>query len=204
MVYIFDFDGTLADTKLSLRPVYKAGFSAIGINDISNEEFDEFMHYSLLQTLQMKNIKEEDWPAFVKTVRIAIDSPESLSLIKIFPETKEVLDKVKNDGNRIGIVSGNTSDHIRKVLSFFHLESYFEVIIGNDMYKNGKPNAEPLLLGCSLMNVEPNKDVCYVGDSLQDEECARNAGVSCFIVDRNHAYIDKNFRKGYSLLDLFK
>ena len=36
MVYIFDFDGTLADTKLSLRPVYKAGFSAIGINYIIN------------------------------------------------------------------------------------------------------------------------------------------------------------------------
>ena len=204
MIYLFDFDGTLADTKVSLRPVYRAGFAAIGMNDISDEECEVFMHHSLKQTIEMKGVKQEQLPAFAKAITKAIDSEGSMSLIKLFPEDFEVLERIKTKGDRIGIVSGNGSAHIKKVLSFFKLDKYFEVIVGSDMYKNGKPDAEPLLLGCSLMGVKPSKEICYVGDSLQDEECARNAGVSSFIVDRNHEYDSKDFKKGYTLLDLFK
>lgn len=204
MVYLFDFDGTLFDTKISLRPVYKAGFKAIGINDISDKECDTYMHYSLKQTLEMKGVSLDYFIPFASAILKALDSEESLSLIKVFPEVKETLERIKSSNNGIGLVSGNSSSHIKLVLKHFGLESYFKVIVGSDMYKNGKPNPEPLLLGCKLLSIVPSKDVIYVGDSLQDEECARNAGVSSFIVDRNKEYGSKTFRKGYSLLDLFK
>ncbi|HAS55962.1 MAG TPA: hypothetical protein DEF61_05450 [Firmicutes bacterium] len=204
MVYLFDFDGTLFDTKLSLRPVYKSGFKAIGINDISNEECDTYMHYSLKQTLEMKGVSLDFFIPFATAILKALDSEESLSLIKIFPEVKKTLDRIKSSNETIGLVSGNSSNHIRLVLKRFGLESYFKVIVGSDMYKNGKPDPEPILLGCKLLSIIPNNNVVYVGDSLQDEECARRAGVSSFIVDRNKEYDDKTLKKGYSLFDLFK
>ena len=114
------------------------------------------------------------------------------------------MDRIKSSNETIGLVSGNSSNHIRLVLKRFGLESYFKVIVGSDMYKNGKPDPEPILLGCKLLSIIPNNNVVYVGDSLQDEECARRAGVSSFIVDRNKEYDDKTLKKGYSLFDLFK
>mgnify|MGYP003346611147 CR=1 FL=1 len=60
---LFDFDGTLFDTKESLIPCYKYGFNAIGL-DCTKEECYQFMHLSLSQTAELKHVEKEKLDEF--------------------------------------------------------------------------------------------------------------------------------------------
>ena len=186
-VYLFDFDGTLADSKESLVPVYKAGFNLIGM-DVTPEQCAHFMHHNLLETMQEMHVKPEDYERFVTRIVEALDYEESIKLIRPFPEVEKILQNLHKERKTLAVVSGNGSGHIQLVLKQFGWDHYFQTIIGSDMYKHGKPSPEPLLMALEHLGVEDKSKVIYIGDSLQDETAAEAAGLSCQLVDRNHEY----------------
>ncbi len=189
-VYLFDFDGTLCDTRQSLHPVFAAGFASIG-REVTPEESSVWMHYNLHQTLKMANVPEKDWNTVIKATIAALDLPESLALIRLFEDTLPVLIQLKHRGKRIGIVSNNTSAHIRLVLDRLGITLPFDCIIGSDLFHNGKPNPEPIEVAAASLGIVPSKKMVYVGDSLQDPECGINAGISGILLDR------EDTEKGY-------
>ena len=63
--------------------------------------------------------------------------------------------------------------------------SHYEFVVGNDEYKNGKPDPEPILCALNRMGVSPDSHICYIGDSHQDIECAKAAGVDAIFISRN-------------------
>lgn len=188
-VYLFDFDGTLCDTRESLVPVFRAGFDKIGYH-ATPEQCERWMHLNLLQSLVDSGIAEEDYQTVVDGIIDALDMPESIALIKAFQETEGVLRQLVQAGKRIGIVSNNTSTHIRLVLKSLGIDLPFDCIVGSDMFSNGKPHPEPILTALSILGIEPDSSVCYVGDSLQDPECGENAGISGVLVDRENVHPD--------------
>ena len=187
-VYLFDFDGTLFDTKVSLRKVFRDCFAAVGIHDITDEECAEFMHHSLLQTAQMRNVPIERYQEFADACLLSLDSPETVAANVPFPETLKTLKKLRDRGNRIAAVSGNTSKHINLVLDHHGLELGFETIVGSDMYHNGKPAPDCLLMTLERMGVSDKSKVVYVGDSLNDIGSAVAAGVAAVLIDRDNEY----------------
>lgn len=200
-VYFFDFDGTLFDTKIALRSVWRDAFLAVG-QDVKDEECDYYMHLNLLQTLKMRKVKEEDYPKFVKAIVASIDRLEIIKSNVPFEETKQLLHALKAKGKRIGIVSGNSTIHIGKVLKYWGLEEEPEVLMGNDLYKNGKPSPEPILFALDRMNLEPSGRIVYVGDSLQDVVAATAAKVDGILIDRENEHPDFKGEKITSLLEL--
>lgn len=196
-VYLFDFDGTLADTKESLVPVYQAGFRLIGM-EVTAEQCAHFMHHNLLETMQEMKVKPEDYERFVTRIVEALDYDESVRLIRPFPEVQNILQRLHNERKTLAVVSGNGSGHIRLVLKKFGWDKYFQTIIGSDMYKHGKPSPEPLLMALEHLGVNDKSKVIYIGDSLQDQTAALAAGLSCQLVDRNREY-PKEIGAVYSL-----
>lgn len=196
-VYLFDFDGTLADSKESLVPVYKAGFNLIGM-DVTPEQCAHFMHHNLLETMQEMKVKPENYERFVTRIVEALDYEESIKLIRPFPEVEKILQNLHKERKTLAVVSGNGSGHIQLVLKQFGWDHYFQTIIGSDMYKHGKPSPEPLLMALEHLGIEDKSKVIYIGDSLQDKAAAEAAGLSCQLVDRNHEY-PESVKAVYSL-----
>lgn len=197
-IFFFDFDGTLADTRESLVPVYRAGFDLIGMH-VSEKQCAHFMHHNLLETMQEMKVKPEDYSRFVQRIVEALDEEESLRLIKPFPEVEKILQMLHKRGDIMAVVSGNGSEHIALILNRFGWKDYFKTIIGSDMYKHGKPSPEPLLMGLSHLG-NPDKSECiYVGDSIQDATAAKAAGLDYILVDRNREYDGKGLNIVYSL-----
>ncbi|MDY5441208.1 MAG: HAD-IA family hydrolase, partial [Candidatus Enteromonas sp.] len=197
----FDFDGTLFDTRLSLRAVWKAAFGAIG-QTVTEEESDEFMHHNLYEILAIRNLKKKDYAAFGKALTETIDAQETVSQNIPFPETLEVLQTLVSKGKRIGLVSGNSAKHIHLVWDYWKYPDISECFMGCDVYKKGKPDPEPLFLAMSEMKVGPESRVVYVGDSLQDIEAADAAKMDSFLIDRDNQYPDFKREKIISLKDL--
>ena len=200
-VYLFDFDGTLFDTKRSLRKVWADAFAAIG-ETVTDEQCDHYMHQNLFQTLDERQVKKEDYPAFGAALTASIDDPATVAQNIPFPETKAVLDAVRAKGKKIGIVSGNSVHHIQLVLAYWGYEGVADVLMGSDVYQHGKPSPEPLLFALRDLGETPSPSVVYVGDSLQDIEASDAAGIDSYLLDRDGEYPDFARPRLKSLLEL--
>ncbi len=198
--YLFDFDGTLFDTRESLLPVWHYAFEKVGIYGISSELCEEFMHHPLMYAAEKTGVK--DVPAFFQAVLESLDFPENIASIKMFPDTVAVVSTLYRKNLPLGIVSSNFSGHIQKTLVSKGMEFYFQALSCSDQYKKGKPDAEPCLYCLKKMGLSPSKSICYVGDSLQDVECAQRAGLVGILLDRENKHPDFPGLKIASLYEL--
>lgn len=199
---IFDFDGTLFDTRDSMPIIFKKSLETIG-REISPELAKDLMHYSLVDSFKILHIdtEEEQWKVYLAVLEW-LDAPEVLALTKPFPEAKIVLDSLSSEGKRIAIMSSNTEKHIRLALEAHHLEQYGKIVIGAKEGRKTKPNPDPLLDCLAAANHSDKSTAVYIGDSLQDMECARRAGVDGILVERYGEYPSYEGEKIDNLLDL--
>ncbi len=198
--YLFDFDGTLFDSRESLLPVWRYAFDKVGICGVSEEECEEFSHHTLSYAAEKTGVK--DFDAFYEAIKDGLERQETIEATKMFPDTVSVIFTLFSRGLPLGIVSSNVSSHIERVLKDKNVRKYFSVLSCSDLYLAPKPNPEPCLYGLERMGLAPSKSICMVGDSLQDVECAKNAGVSGILLDRYGKYGDFNGLKIASLYEL--
>ena len=200
-VYLFDFDGTLFDTRLSLRKVWRDAFGAIG-QTVTDEECDRFMHHNLYETLAFRHVEPKDYPAFGQALTESIDSPDTVAQNIPFPETLSVLLSLATKGKKIGLVSGNSAKHIRLVWDHWKFPKLTECFMGCDIYQKGKPDPEPLNMALSALGESSGSRAVYIGDSFQDIEAADAAGMDSFFIDRENEYPDYPRKKITSLTEV--
>ena len=104
----------------------------------------------------------------------------------------------------LGIVTSNNIPHVRDVLKKFDMQKdFFSVLVGNREAPNPKPSPEPILKALEMINYQGDKkDVCYVGDSLNDCISAVNAGIVPILLDRDDEYKDAPYKRIKSLSEL--
>ena len=201
-IYIFDFDGTICDTKGTMFKVFGDGFRAVGIEDVTEEECISYMHQSLNATAKQRGIKEEDFQTFLDEIIKSLDEKETIEQSKAFYDTIEVLENLKKRGKTLAVASGNTVKHIKDVIEWLKWPEYFSTYMGSDIYVHPKPNGEPILMCLELLHSKPGSHVVYIGDSLQDTAAAANAGVDGILIDRENAYPDFKGIRISSLKDI--
>ena len=121
--------------------------------------------------------------------------------VKPYPDVIPFLEKMETLGYKASIVTGNTASHVQKVLAHHQMERFFDGIYSGADYKP-KPAPDALLAGIASYKGLSKKDCVYVGDSLQDPECARNALVDGILLDRHDEYGDYQGTKIKTLADL--
>lgn len=202
-VYILDFDGTLVDSAPSLFEPFKKALNAIDISPKS-EEIDNAIHFALSQTLHHFGVDEpERQKMFVNVFHEEYAKEKYLKLIKTYAEVPSFLEEGKKRGFRFGLVSGNDVPHIRKILGRFGLDGYFETFVGGSPDRRPKPFPDPLYEAFKSFPGVDKKDMVYVGDSLQDIQCAKNANIDGILLERKGEYADIPEKKIHNLLELF-
>lgn len=174
-VMLFDLDGTLLDTEPAILESYRRLFEKYA----PESEFDREKQLSVLgpalSEMFPKFFPGNDVDALIREYR-QINHDIHPEFVKPMENAKLLLDTLKKEGYRIGIVSTKKADTIRYGLSLFDMEDYFEVILGEGDVQKGKPAPDGILAACKMMKV--GHDCCiYVGDSVTDIQAGKNAGV---------------------------
>lgn len=200
-IYIFDFDGTLVNSYPSLIGVYKEAFAKVG-QEVSKEEVAIYMHEALTDTCKRRNMTVEETKKVIIACEEILDYPEHLSKIFIYDDVVSTIEALAKKGKKIAIVSGNTSKHIHLTLQRMGIDNYFSVVEGSKA--NRKPKPYPDVLWDTLKEIKASKEekAVYIGDSLQDPECAFNAGIDGILLERNKEYPDYKNTKIESLSEL--
>lgn len=181
---IWDYDGTLVDTRMKNFNVTKTIISKI-TNDLPGE-------YPVLNTLEkyeQANNNSTNWRELYRNEfgfdETQIDYAGNLwtkfqlldkTKVDLFKGISNTISKLKNYPQ--GIVSQNSSENIKSYLERFDLKKYFHAVIGYEEvdFSKQKPNPEGLL-ACiaAITNLDRNASVIYIGDHRTDIQCAYNA-----------------------------
>ena len=91
---------------------------------------------------------------------------------------KDTLYKLKSLNLNLGVVtSREKSQYYGNQLIMNELNNFFEVVITSESTIKHKPEPEPLLEWLKLSNSNP-LNTLYIGDTLNDYSCAKQANVS--------------------------
>lgn len=174
-ILLFDLDGTLLDTEPAIIETYRRLYEKY----LPNEEFTREKQLAVLgpslKEMFSKLFAGHDTEALIDEYRV-INKEIHPEFVRPMKNAKELLESLKQQGYRLGIVSTKKQDVVRYGLSLFDLEDYFEVILGETDVKCGKPNPEGILKACEMLK-EGHDSCVYVGDSATDIQAAKNAGV---------------------------
>lgn len=203
-LYLFDFDGTLFDTLETSKYVFRKAYEFLGI-PLNEDEVLQFTREPIPVSYKRMGAPIEKYDAFMEQIEKYLNTTkESIDLTDIYDDTYDTIIDLRMDEADLGIVTSNNVPHVRDILRKFDMQKdFFTVLVGNREAPNPKPSPEPILKALEMINYKGDKkDVCYVGDSLNDCLSAVNAGVVPILLDRDDEYKDAPYLRIHSLNEL--
>ena len=170
---IFDIDGTLIDTEEAILQSLKDTVREILHKDIEMQELKFALGIPGSVALRKLGITD--------TKRVNDRWNEHLlkyqSRIRLFDGIPQLLENLKMNGYRLGIVTSKTrNEYMTDFAAPFALSDYFGTVICVEDAARPKPFPEPLLAYLNVSNINA-EDAVYIGDTLYDSQCAQNAGI---------------------------
>ncbi len=176
--YIFDFDGTLADTKKCGEVATQSAFKACGLTEPSSKEITHYMGIPIEESflkLADRPLDEAALAKLIDTFRHTYQSIEK-DYIYEFAGITEAITSLYNQGKKLFVVSSKKSDVLERNLSAIGLNHLITEAVGSDQVSAYKPNPEGIHTIVQRYNLNSQQTV-YIGDSTFDVEMAQHAGV---------------------------
>lgn len=167
---LFDWDGTLIDSYHADTSAYLAMFKEMGIG-WGIDELEKHYSPNWYDVYRAARLPQKRWEAADRAWRTHYAKHRP----KLISGVRRVLAKVAS-AHPLGLVTSGDRDRVTRQLRDFRLTTLFAARVCSGDTARKKPHPEPLRLALRQMKLDPAACV-YVGDSPQDVEMARRAGV---------------------------
>ncbi|WP_267907755.1 HAD family hydrolase [Viridibacillus soli] len=177
--YIFDFDGTLADSKQCSVMATQAAFKECGLESPSAKIIEHYMGIPIevsFKEMAEQPFTEESFELLLQNFREHYKVLENDSLIA-FPYIPEMLEQLQQANKQIFVVSSKKSDVLLRNLKTLQIDTYFKDIIGSDKVTHYKPHPAGILKLVDLYQLEKAETI-MIGDAIFDLQMAKAAKVS--------------------------
>ena len=174
---IFDFDGTLGDTRGTIVTTMQMTIAELGLPGRSDTDCASTIG------LPLDGCFETLFPSVGKeTVRRCTDTyrrifQENLQSMKpqVFAGVKETLSALKERGCMLTIASSRWHQSLSELTRDLGIAGYFSYLVGADDVERAKPHPEPVLKTLSAMGVSASQTL-VVGDMSVDILMGAGAG----------------------------
>jgi HAD superfamily hydrolase (TIGR01549 family) len=168
---LFDWDGTLVDSAEKTFRCYVQVFSGFGIA-FDRARFGETYSPDWHLTYRAVGLGPDRWPLADERWIDCYQSSESV----LVPGVREALLRIRARRLTQGIVSSGDGSRVRRELVTLGIAAFFEAVVCGGETARRKPDPEPLVMALTRLGLEPAQ-AAYVGDSPEDVQMARAAGV---------------------------
>jgi phosphoglycolate phosphatase len=167
---IFDFDGTLADTLGALMRISNRLAPEFGYLQIGDEQLANLKYLSSWEIIKLSKVALWKLPFLLK--RVKEEFPGEVRNVKLFPGVIELLNTLKLQGYRLGIVSSNAEENIRSLLKQNQIEELFNFVTTASTFGKGRAIERAMRqYHCS------KSDAIYIGDEIRDIQAARSISI---------------------------
>ena len=208
---LFDFDGTIMDTREVVLLSWQHTFMTLEGKERDPDEiyktFGEPLKYTMARFFP--GTKAE---AALQIYR-SYQKDNFAGKIKVFPGMKELLEEIKKNGYHTALVTSRLKCTALEGIAQHGLTSYFDELVTCDDTEKHKPDPEPILAALRKLGRRP-EEALMIGDTMFDIQCAKNARVQSVLVNWSESVSEeeKNGAKGpdfmiekpMDLMDLLK
>ena len=168
---LFDWDGTLVDSAQLGLTAYEKSFAELGI-PFDHETYRTVYSPNWLSVYEGLGLPKEQWQR-ADELWTKHYGEQSVELIKGAGET---VAELRQKRYRLGVVSSGNDCRVNREIKELGLAGFFEVVVCHEQIRNRKPHPEGLEIAMRLMNCSPAES-CYVGDTPEDIEMGKSAGL---------------------------
>ena len=178
---IFDFDGTLADTKENIILTFQMTMKELGVEIKSRQECAATIGLTLEDAFKVlyPGMAAEKYILLRDTYRRIFKENRKILVPGLFPEVMETLEELRRRGYLMSIASSRQSASLQSFLEDMKIAHLFEYAVGGDNVEHPKPAPDAVLQILRHYNLSA-EEAFVVGDMPFDINMATNAGVkSC-------------------------
>ncbi len=130
---LFDLDGTLTDPKLGITRCVQYALQKFGIEEPDLDQLVPFIGPPLLESFhEFYGIDGQQALEAAAAYRERFDRI-GLFENQIYPGIKEMLSHLKSVGKRLAVASSKPTVYVEKILQYFDISEYFDVIVGSEL-----------------------------------------------------------------------
>ncbi|HOL83390.1 MAG TPA: HAD family hydrolase [Caldisericia bacterium] len=180
-IVIFDFDGTLFDTKYDLARSVNILLKEYCLNELPVEEIYKNIGNGadilLLKSFNFYNLMPPE-----NSIERFLDiyDKEKLKNTKPFDGIVNVLEKLYRK-KILYIITNKDEKNSLEILTYFNLEKYFKRVIGRDTFGIKKPDSRLIEIVKNFENVN-NDEIVIIGDSEIDLTFGKNNNIKVILV----------------------
>jgi len=182
--YIFDCDGTLADSMPLHYHAWRYAFE----KHKAKFRFTWELFYSMAGTGLHDSVRllNERYDDTLEPLAVARD--QALYLAEHHHTMEPVYDvealarQLHGRGERIAVASGGSREQVEKTLEVCGLSDLFEVVVTQDDVERSKPAPDLFLLAAELLGVKP-ADCLVFEDSMLGIQAADTAGMASVYIE---------------------
>jgi HAD superfamily hydrolase (TIGR01509 family) len=180
---IFDWDGTLADTKRAVVQSFQKVLREAGCM-VSDEFIERRIGIGTKKTF-IESFRECHMRLDVSTLeKLAKEKirmqAELADIVSLFEGAIELLE-VLHGRIKIALATMSSRKVVDKLLSEKRIEGYFDVVVTADEIVKPKPDPEVFLVSAAKLGVKP-EDCVVVEDSVFGVRAAKEADMKCIAV----------------------
>ena len=177
-VIIFDFDGTLCDTRSNIIIAFRATMERLGLEMRDEATCGATIGLTLRDGFKSMYPTLDDAATdnCVDTYRQIFAERREELMPELFAGVKETLEELHRRGHRMTIASSRLTDSLLLFMRHHAIDHYFEYVVGSDSVSNHKPHPEPALKTLTELKIEPSEAI-MVGDMPVDIAMAHNAEI---------------------------
>jgi 2-phosphoglycolate phosphatase len=173
---LVDLDGTLLDSKLSIRETMNTVLAERGLAPMSRDDLDRLIGRPLRAILATRTSDVAAVEGMTHRYRAAYNETGWVT-VDPFPGVVDVLREVRSQGIPLACVTSKGQQETETLLFDLGLGDLFDAVVGDDDARPLKPDPAPVLHACLLLGAEP-RDAVMVGDTTFDIGAARGAGAA--------------------------
>lgn len=190
---LFDLDGTLVDFEWDLAGAVRDVLSVLHAAGIPQDKVKSRRYSTLmLEAMQLAPLHNVAPEAVRKSIGEIYDRYDDEAVQKwiLKAGAKEFIERSRGKGIQVGLVSNIGRKNLAPALNRLGLDGSFDTAVCRDDVKLFKPDPEGINLAISRLGAQKNETL-YIGDSLDDVNAARNAGIMVIIISNGEHSTDE-------------
>lgn len=172
---LFDWDGTLVDSYEADSAAYLAMFKEMGI-PWGVQELERHYSPNWYHVYRAAKLPRARWDDADRAWRAQYRKHSP----KLIAGARQILVRLERE-HQLGLVTSGDRDRVTRQLRAFRLTGLFGARVSSEDTVRKKPHPAPLRLALEKLRLLPSMCV-YVGDSPEDLEMAKSAGVRAIAV----------------------
>lgn len=168
MFLVFDFDGTLADTRIPFREAFHEAASTMNARPFRQQDEAYLQTLAASDVLREHGVRPEQFASFTGLLKKGMESRHSQ--ISLFPGIADALEELGSLDKPIGLITSNSEFLVRSVL-VKHIQLFRYLRFDVSMADKGNVLTEAES-ACSRFG-----RLHYVGDEIRDYRAAVDADV---------------------------